>query len=261
MRARCTNPANQAFPHYGGRGITICDRWLQFENFLADMGQRPSAKHSIDRIDVNGNYEPGNCRWSTPKEQANNKRNNRIVTYGGIQYTASQLSDMAGFKPSSLIKRLNNWQSTDVAVDAAISPRHCGNCGSVGHNRSNCKATRCLPEANLQATKSRAMELLAKYRDGTALFSERRAKQLSYIVLGLCRNGCMRDLSEGERCAVCAEENRVRARAYCRRRSGRVGQAEATDCPLEQPHQRHKCGRCHKVGHNARTCTADTVSA
>ena len=80
MKARCYNPNYNQFKDYGGRGIEVCDRWKDsFENFLADMGSKPSSKHSIDRIDVNGNYEPGNCKWSTNQEQARNKRNQRDV--------------------------------------------------------------------------------------------------------------------------------------------------------------------------------------
>lgn len=78
MISRCENPNVDRYPVYGGRGIKICERWRNsFPAFLEDMGRKPSREHSIDRKDVNGNYEPGNCRWATPDVQANNKQNSR----------------------------------------------------------------------------------------------------------------------------------------------------------------------------------------
>lgn len=78
MWTRCTNPNVKSYKDYGGRGVQICDRWKDFENFLADMGERPEGR-TLDRINVNGNYEPGNCRWATRKEQAiNTQRASRL---------------------------------------------------------------------------------------------------------------------------------------------------------------------------------------
>lgn len=74
MRSRCRDASNASYPLYGGRGISVCERWQVFENFLADMGERPSLDHSIDRIDPDGNYEPGNCRWLTRAEQNARRR-------------------------------------------------------------------------------------------------------------------------------------------------------------------------------------------
>ena len=77
MCARCAKPNHPAWKNYGARGITVCERWRQFSTFLSDMGRKPSPEFSLDRINNNGNYEPGNCRWATWAQQANNRRTNK----------------------------------------------------------------------------------------------------------------------------------------------------------------------------------------
>lgn len=103
IKARCYNPAEPAYRNYGGRGITMCDRWRNsFENFLADMGLRPSLQHSIDRIDCNIGYSPDNCRWATAVEQANNTRKNRFVAHDGQNLTIAQWSRITGIQYHTL---------------------------------------------------------------------------------------------------------------------------------------------------------------
>lgn len=92
MRKRCLNPNYREFHLYGGRGINICDRWAEFNAFYSDMGPRPSSKHSIDRIDVNGDYSPENCRWATDLQQSENTRRNHLFTYHGEVITLRQIA-------------------------------------------------------------------------------------------------------------------------------------------------------------------------
>lgn len=112
IKSRCYNEKVPEFKHYGGRGISMCDRWLSsFNNFIADMMVRPTNKHSIDRIDNNGNYEPSNCRWATSSEQANNTRSNRKITINGTTKNMGQWANENGLRHESVYKRLKRGKS------------------------------------------------------------------------------------------------------------------------------------------------------
>jgi hypothetical protein len=107
MLSRCYLETTVGFSEYGGRGITVCDRWRSnFAAFLEDMGERPSKAHTLDRIDPNGNYEPGNCRWATKREQSLNRRNNRLVLYEGELMPATEAARRAGLHPSTVLERI-----------------------------------------------------------------------------------------------------------------------------------------------------------
>lgn len=107
MRARCYRPTNRAYPRYGGRGITICDRWRHdFAAFFADMGPRPSASHEIDRIDNDGPYAPGNCRWATCTTQSNNRRSNVRYEFNGRSLTIAEWSRETGLSVMTLHLRI-----------------------------------------------------------------------------------------------------------------------------------------------------------
>ena len=105
------------YPDYGGRGIKICARWDRFENFLADMGERPDGM-TIDRQDVNGDYEPGNCRWATGRTQGRNKRNTSHVTVDGITRGLPEWAEIAGLPRGVIEYRLRKGWSSDRAVTA-----------------------------------------------------------------------------------------------------------------------------------------------
>lgn len=105
MITRCTNPAAINYANYGGRGITVCERWKSFENFFADMGE-PATGTTLDRKDNERGYEPGNCRWATRAEQANNTRINHHITAFGETLTVSQWAERIGVKYQTLYARI-----------------------------------------------------------------------------------------------------------------------------------------------------------
>lgn len=117
IKTRCLNPAAENYHNYGGRGIRICDEWRDdFPAFLAHVGKRPSAKHSIDRIDnANGHYEPGNVRWATMMEQGHNRRTNLLITYRGETHPVSEWSRLTGIGVSALLYRFHQgWSAKRI---------------------------------------------------------------------------------------------------------------------------------------------------
>lgn len=120
MRNRCLNPKSDQYLLYGGRGITICKRWDKFENFIKDMGFKPSSKHSLDRINTNGNYSKKNCRWATQKEQCRNKRTNKMVTYKGKTLCLMDWAEKTGVPYKVLWNRLYTYK---IPMKIALNPK------------------------------------------------------------------------------------------------------------------------------------------
>lgn len=117
MLRRCEDSKNKAFHYYGGRvpPITVCERWHSFESFLADMG-RSSPGMTLERKNNAGNYEPGNCKWVTRKEQANNRRNNRLLTFDGKTRTIAQWSEELNLSSKTIFSRLRRVWSIDKTL-------------------------------------------------------------------------------------------------------------------------------------------------
>lgn len=117
MRRRCYDPKERGYADYGGRGIVVCRRWrMDVAAFVADMGPRPTKQHTIDRIDTNGNYEPGNCRWATRAEQNRNKRSTRLVTAFGRTMSIAGWADYIGVPYSFLYARLDRGWAPERAI-------------------------------------------------------------------------------------------------------------------------------------------------
>jgi len=121
MIQRCNNPKSCNYKNYGGRGISVCESWLKFENFINDIGKRPSSKHSIDRLDNDGNYTPGNCEWRTTKQQRSNTSRNVFYTYKGERLTMRQWSERIGGSKNIFDLRINKlgW-SVEKAITTPV---------------------------------------------------------------------------------------------------------------------------------------------
>ncbi len=121
MKIRCKYPNTNSYERYGGRGIKVCERWMTFENFYADMYPTYVEGLTLDRIDVNGDYCPDNCRWVTQKEQANNRTNNRILEYKGKKYTMKELAEYANINYGTFQARLKLGWSVERAVEEPVN--------------------------------------------------------------------------------------------------------------------------------------------
>ena len=123
MIQRCTNPNHKHWHHYGGRGISVCVRWREFKVFLADMGECPIGQ-TIDRINTNGNYEPGNCKWATRGEQQNNRRDNVVLEHNGVKRTVTGWAKFLGIKKITLDFRIRRGWTVQRALGTKIDSRH-----------------------------------------------------------------------------------------------------------------------------------------
>lgn len=123
---RCENPRMESYPRYGGRGIRVCPAWrVSFIAFLRDMGPRPSPKHSLDRINNDGNYEPGNCRWATPEEQMRNTSDNRLLTWRGETHTVTEWAEITGLPRVTISQRFHRGWSVErcLTIPRGAAPR------------------------------------------------------------------------------------------------------------------------------------------
>lgn len=125
MIQRCHNKKCSGYKKYGAKGILVCPEWHTFENFYEDMGDMPSLKHTIDRIDSTKGYSPDNCRWATMKEQQNNRTNNRLITFNGKTKTLAQWSELTGICRSVISYRLKkDWTIERALTEKTVKGRN-----------------------------------------------------------------------------------------------------------------------------------------
>jgi hypothetical protein len=144
MKQRCLDPKAKYFGHYGGRGIKVCERWMTFENFVADMGLRPDNL-SLDRIDNDGDYEPSNCRWATKAEQMSNRRCVRMIVLEGKQYKAHELAKLSGMKTDTILTRAASCSTLDELLDPKRRIFHKGLAlGGIANGKRIKERTHCV---------------------------------------------------------------------------------------------------------------------
>lgn len=122
MHDRCRRSKNASYDRYGGRGITVCVEWQSFEAFYLDMGPRPSANHSLERVNNELGYSKSNCCWATPAEQSRNKRTSHLITFNGTTQCVTDWANQFGIPPSTLMRRLKRGWSIEEALTTAAIP-------------------------------------------------------------------------------------------------------------------------------------------
>jgi len=120
MKKRCLAKEHSDYAYYGGRGITVCDKWMRFEGFYADVGEPPSSRHQLDRVDNDGNYEPCNVRWVSRSQNCRNRRSNRLIEWNGEVKTVAEWSEVLGISQGALRQRLHRGWSIQRAFTKGV---------------------------------------------------------------------------------------------------------------------------------------------
>jgi hypothetical protein len=196
MLARCYDPKGIRFARYGGRGIKVCKRWRKFENFLADVGPKPSPEHSLDRFpDRDGNYEPSNVRWATRFEQMNNTSRNHWLTVGTVTRTLAEWERATGVGQLTIRWRVEHGCTPDEAIKSVTQPTHCYRGHKLAnayayHGRRDCRICRA---ERTSRYKARVREARTHCSKGHAYTPEN-----VYLTASGCR-GCRTCKSEASR--------------------------------------------------------------
>ena len=153
MRSRCNNPKNPSYKHYGGRGITHCPQWEDFDQFVADMGEAPEGL-TLERNDTNAGYSPQNCRWATLTDQLNNQRRNRFVELDGERKTVGQWATLLGVRYDTLSRRLERMPPKEALRPCSIRPvrQH----GTRTKYDAGCRCQPCKDAHNARMREARA---------------------------------------------------------------------------------------------------------
>lgn len=162
MRSRCYRKKDKCFHLYGGRGIKVCDRWINnYDNFFEDMGERPENM-CLDRINPNGNYEKDNCRWVTMKAQQINRRNNFIVEFNNQKLTLSQWALKSGINAGTLWNRLIRWGWSIEKSLTYTTKRPWSHGTNTGYSKYKCRCEKCTESNSLKSKKYRIKQKLLK---------------------------------------------------------------------------------------------------